>query len=225
MTITQNSEIVDRYDVWELAKRQRRRVILCLTRELTTDQASKLMLQAQSCRHCINAYSRIQVALALVSGIREEARANQQSGGRLKGLSILTKEFRVNCRQSVARLAGVGTGQVTKVQQLEQEAIGEIKAALVNSQISIHAAWQMRMLSACNQLYALKDVIERKTEVRRKALRNRGLMRLCDADRAFIKFKRTLTELKQFPKHNEICRTVTALLTAQETDEELRGQH
>jgi hypothetical protein len=66
VTITQDGEVVDRYEIWELAKRRKRETILCLVRELTSEQATRLMLQAQGRRNCIKPYFRIKVALALV---------------------------------------------------------------------------------------------------------------------------------------------------------------
>ena len=212
VTITQNDEVVDRYDIWELARRQKRETILCLVRKLTSEQAARLMLQAQARRNCINPYIRIRVALALVSGLREQGKLNQQAGGQTKALSKLTKASRVDTRRYVARLAGVGDGQVTKVQQLEKSAIREVKDALATSHLSIHAAWKLSKQKNHNQLYGLKDVSKRKAEFRRRDLLNRRLAKLPPAARAFVKARRTLcTEWGPYPELDAIRCEMEAL--------------
>jgi hypothetical protein len=207
VTITQNDEVVDRYDIWELAKRRKRETILCLVRELTSEQATRLMLQVQSRRNCIKPYFRIKVALALMSGLRAQGKLNQQAGGQTKALSKLTEASRVDTRRSVASLAGVGTGQVTKVQQLEKSAIREVKASLASSHISIHAAWELSKQEPHNQLYGVRDASERKAEFRRRGLLSRQLAKLPPADRAFVKARRSLRiEWQRHPElHPMLC--------------------
>jgi hypothetical protein len=216
VTITQDDEVVDRYDIWELAKRKKRETILCLVRNLDSEQAARLMLQAQSRRNCINPYFRIKVALALVSGLREQGKLNQQAGGQTKALSKLTKASRVDTRRYVARLAGVGDGQVTKVQQLEKSAIGEVKDALASSHITIHAGWKLSKQKPHNQLYGVKDVRKRQEEFRRRALLSRRLAKLPPAGRAFVKARRTLRiEWGRHPELDAIRCEVEALPSMQ----------
>jgi hypothetical protein len=215
VTITQSGEVADRYDIWELAKRQKRETILCLVRELTSEQATRLMLQAQSRRTCIKPYFRIKVALALVSGLRAQGKLNQQAGGQTKGLSKLTEASRVDTRRSVASLAGVGTTQVTKVQQLEKSAIIEVKEALASSQITIHAAWKLSKEEPRNQIYGVRDVSKRQAEIRRRGLLSRRLAKLPPADRAFVKVRRSLREWGRHPELHTMLREVEALPSIQ----------
>jgi hypothetical protein len=216
VTITQNGEVVDRYEIWELAKRRKRETILCLVRELTSEQATRLMLQAQGRRNCIKPYFRIKVALALVSGVRAQGKLNQQAGGQTKALSKLTKASRVDTRRSVASLAGVGAGQVTKVQQLEKSAIREVKDALASSYITIHAAWKLSKQEPHNQLYGVRDVSKRQAEFRRRGLLSRRLAKLPPAGRAFVKARRTLrTEWERHPELHAMLCEVEALPSVQ----------
>jgi hypothetical protein len=216
VTITQDGEVVDRYDIWELAKRRKRETILCLVRELTSEQATRLMLQAQGRRSCIKPYFLIKVALALVSGLRAQGKLNQQAGGQTKALSKLTKASRVDTRRSVASLAGVGTGQVTKVQQLEKSAIREVKDALASSLITIHAAWKLSKQEPHNQRYGVRDVSKGQAEFRRRGLLSRRLAKLPPADRAFVKARRTLrTEWERHPELHAMLSEVEALPSVQ----------
>jgi hypothetical protein len=212
VTISHDDEVVDRYDIWELAKRQKRETLLCLVRKLNSEEAARLMLQAQVRRSCINPYFRIKVALALVSGIREQGKLNQQAGGKTKALSKLTEASRVDIRRHVANLAGVGDGQVTKVQQLEKSAIREVKDALASSHITIHAAWELSKQKPHNQLCGVKDAGKRKAEIRRQGLLSRRLAKLSPAARAFVKARRILcTEWGRYPELDAIRREVEAL--------------
>jgi hypothetical protein len=223
ITVTQNNEVVDRYDIFELARRQKREKVLCLPRDLTGEEASQLMLQAQLGRSCINPRIRILIALALLSGSRDRGKLNQETGGKLKGLSRLTEASRVDCRLAASKLAGVGTGQVTKVQQLEETAIDAVKAALSCSQITIHAAWKLRKLSSDEQLSCLENLLKRKARSQRRFLHTRRAAKLSLADRAFVNFNRALTELGGFPEYRGTFLQVTSLASVQSSLLKLGG--
>ena len=103
--------------------------------------------------HCrpewLNAFSRVQLALDLEPWFREKARVNQSAGGKKKGSSKLTEDRRIDCRKQIATLAGVSTGNVTKVKQiLDSPRALRLIEALRPGEISIHRAWTMRTLSS-----------------------------------------------------------------------------
>jgi hypothetical protein len=184
VTVTRNLEVVDRYDIWDLAKRQKRETILCLVRDLTPDVALQLMLAAQCRRSSIHTYLRIQIAFTLAEKMRDKAKTNQRLGGQFKGLSKLTEADRVDCRRSAAKYAGVSPAQVTKVQQIDESAIDQVKSAVLSYLISIHAAWKLRKLSPENQSHELKKHLEARGNTRRAALRGRRSAKLTDGELA-----------------------------------------
>jgi hypothetical protein len=57
----------------------------------------------------------------------------------------------LDVRRDIARIAGVSTGNVTKVKQLLQTAVPEVLAVLRQGRVSIHQAWQWRQLSRNDQ--------------------------------------------------------------------------
>ena len=62
-------------------------------------------------------------------------------------IANLTNVGRVDVRADIARVAGVSTGNVTKVKQLLDAVIPEVQDGLRHGEIRIHRAWQWRRLS------------------------------------------------------------------------------
>ena len=58
-------------------------------------------------------------------------------------------------RADIARVAGVSTGNVTKVKQILHSGIREVRECLVRGEVSIHRAWQWRTQSPKAQRDAL----------------------------------------------------------------------
>jgi hypothetical protein len=211
ITITQDGEVVDRYDVWILARRQRRTHVLCLIRTVTQEEAVSLMLLAQSRRGCINSYRRILIALSLVVSLRERAKMNQREGGRQKGSLNLTKAQKIDTRRMVAALAGVGATQVTKVQDLQERAIDEVKDALTASRLSIHAAWKLSFLRPDEQLRFLWVSLRRKYESRGRAPFGRIISQRSPGDRALIRLKEAVLRLGEIPEHLSLLNDIQRL--------------
>jgi len=69
------------------------------------------------------------LALDLEPDLTEKARANKQVGGQQKGWSNLTKAEQVHVRSKIAKAAAVSTGNVTKVKQLLESIVPEIREA------------------------------------------------------------------------------------------------
>ena len=68
----------------------------------------------------------------------------QRQGGTGKLSSTLTKADAIDVRAEIARAAGVGDGNVTKVKQLLETTTPAVRDALRRGEISIHRAWQWR---------------------------------------------------------------------------------
>jgi hypothetical protein len=67
----------------------------------------------------------------------------------------LTNDESRDVRKDIANEAGVSTGNVTKVKQLLNTAIPEVRERLLRGEVSIHRAWRWRTLSPKGQRDAL----------------------------------------------------------------------
>ena len=141
LMITQDRTILDGYGRLELARRRGRAALPCIAYELTESEALHWLLQKHRRSNGLNDFSRILLALELEPWFKEQARSNQQAGGRQKGSSKLTEAGRMDVRSKIAAAAGVSVGNVTKVKQLKVAATAEVLQALRSREISIHRAW------------------------------------------------------------------------------------
>jgi hypothetical protein len=156
LLITRENLIVDGYAHWLIARRQQRATLLCIECPLTEEEALQRILQTHRCQEWLNAFSRVQLAHELEPWFRAQAQANQSAGGKQKGSSKLTEDRRVDCRKQIATLAGVSTGNVTKVKQiLRSDVVPELIEALRSGEIKIHRAWTLRKLPIAEQQSAL----------------------------------------------------------------------
>ena len=81
------------------------------------------------------------MAQELEPWLREKARSNKQAGGQQKGSSNLTEADKLDVRSEIAAVAGVSTGNVSKVKQLLLHAQPALLQALREGEVSIHRAW------------------------------------------------------------------------------------
>ena len=177
LLITQENLIVDGYARWRIARQKQRDTMLCLVCQLTEQEALQRILQTHRRPEWLNAFSRVQLALELEPWFRERARANQSAGGKDKVSSKLTEDRRLDCRKQIATLAGVSTGNVTKVKQiLESAGAQKLIEALRSDEISIHRAWTLRSLSTSKLESALgyQKFKKRRSERIRKLLARHG---------------------------------------------------
>jgi hypothetical protein len=173
LLITQENLIVDGYARWRIARQQQRETMLCQVCQLTEQEALQRILQSQRRPEWLNAFSRVQLALDLEPWFREKARANQSAGGKNKVSSKLTEDRRLDCRKQIATLAGVSTGNVTKVKQILISAGAlQLTEALRFGEISIHRAWTLHRLPSSEQESALgnRRIKKRASERLRKLL-------------------------------------------------------
>ena len=176
VTITRDRTIIDGYARWELAKQLRRPILHCVEYELSEAEALQWLLEKHVRSDGLNAFSRIMLALDLEPDLTEKARANKQVGGQQKGWSNLTKAEQVHVRSKIAKAAAVSTGNVTKVKQLLESIVPEIREALYGREVSIHWAWKLRNAGSEDQLDALGRLRFQEglmTEIRQRAARRR----------------------------------------------------
>lgn len=140
ITITHENVIVEGYALWQLATLQRRASLICIVRQMDPETALLHLLEKNRGSKGIGDCARILMALELEPWFRERAKSNQRIGGRDKGSTQLTEADRLDVRSEVARAAGVSEGNVSKVKQIQQSAISQIREALLAGEIQINRA-------------------------------------------------------------------------------------
>ena len=160
VAITRAGLILDGYTRWQLAAREGRPSVACIEYELSDEQALTFMLEKHGRSDRLNDFCRILLALQLEPHWR--ARARQHQAGARKLPSTLTKADPIDVRAEIARAAGVGAGNVTKVKQLLKTATPAVREALRRGEIRIHRAWQWRQLEPDRQNEQLHQYRHRK---------------------------------------------------------------
>ena len=148
---TRDGLLLDGHTRWQLALQESRPSVACIEYDLTIEQALLFMLDQHRRANRLNAFGRIVMALQLEPHWQAQARERQRQGGRGKLSSTLAKAGAIDVRAEIARTAGVGTGNVTKVKQLLDTATPAVRDALRRGEISIHRAWQGRQLGPDRQ--------------------------------------------------------------------------
>lgn len=137
LIVTSEGVVIDGYARREYAEQHGFSTVSCFELDIDEDDALRVILGKHRRSAGWNDYNRIRIASRLKTLVREQAIANQQIGGRLKGLSKLTQ---ASVRKEIARAAGVSEGNVSKVAQLSNADM-EVQKALVSGEIRIHRAW------------------------------------------------------------------------------------
>lgn len=153
LLITRQGVIIDGYARKEYADSLGISTLLCVELDVNEEEALRVILNKHRRSAGWNDYNRIRMASRLKEVVRGRARANQQSGGHLKGSSKLTE---ANVRKEIARAANVCEGNVTKVDQLFN-ADPEVLKALASGEIRIHRAWLWRKLAWQQQREQLRQ--------------------------------------------------------------------
>jgi hypothetical protein len=156
IVVTRDRIVVDGYARLHLARQQGRGTIVCMKYDLTEEEALRWLVQSRRPSKGLNAYMRIILALDSEPYLQEKARENLRAGGRSKGSSNLTENSRIDVRSEIAAIAGVSTGNVTKVKQLSRTVAPAVEQALRDGEISIHRGWLWSEESAERQLENLR---------------------------------------------------------------------
>ncbi len=140
ITITHENVILEGYAIWRLATLQKRATLNCIVRHMGQEDALLHLLNRNRGSKGIGDFARILMALELEPWFRERAKTNQRIGGRDKASTQLTEADRLDVRSEVARAAGVSAGNVSKVKQILQSAIPQLREALLCGEIQINRA-------------------------------------------------------------------------------------
>jgi hypothetical protein len=153
--VTSNGLILDGYTRFELARRQKRKTVLCLEYALSEEEALRWLIQRHRPSQSFSAFDRALLALDLEPSLQEAAGVNQQWGGQNKGSPSLSEAQTVNVRSKVAATAGVSSGTLDKVRKVKS-ADPKIREATSAGEISVHKASLWCRLPAHEQLKELE---------------------------------------------------------------------
>ena len=152
---TTDGTILDGHARWQVAIDQGQPTLPCIECAVTEDEALQLVVQRHRSSEGLNAYGRIVLALGLEAPLRARRHRPKPMTGTAKPSSNLTNIGGRDVRTEVARVAGVSTGNVTKVKQILDSVMPDVRERLLRGEVSIHRAWQWRTLSVNGQRDAL----------------------------------------------------------------------
>ena len=121
---------------------------------MTDDEALQVVIQRHRRSQGLNDYGRIMLALGLEPFFQERHRPTSPPDHTGPSSTLTNREPR-DVRKDIANEAGVSTGNVTKVKQLRDTVIPDVRERLRRGEVSIHRAWQWRTLSPKAQRDAL----------------------------------------------------------------------
>lgn len=136
----------------------------CIEYQLSEDESLRFIIRHYQPQRGWNAFVRIRLALKQERFFQQRALDNMKAGGKYKGSAILSEADRIDVRQEIAKLAGTGTGNVSKVKAILSCAHPNIIAALQNGLLSIHRAWLWSKLPKLEQRVEFARYEEKRTE-------------------------------------------------------------
>ena len=151
---TTDGTILDGHARWQVAIDQGQPNLPCIECAVTEDEALQLVVQRHRSSEGLNAYGRIVLALGLETHLRTR-RHRPQPVSASNPSSNLTNVGGRDVRTEIAEVAGVSTGNVTKVKQILNSVMPDVRERLLRGEVSIHRAWQWRTLSVNGQRDAL----------------------------------------------------------------------
>ncbi|MGD0294781.1 MAG: ParB N-terminal domain-containing protein [Terracidiphilus sp.] len=174
LILTHQRTIIDGHKRWVVARERQIATLPCVILKISEDEALDMILARASAKNSWNLCRRIALALTRKEALRERARENQRAGGRKKDPSTLTKAQHTDVRRELARMAGAGTGSVTKFEKIFERGCPLLKQKALRGTIRLHAAWKISKL----------DHDEQMRELGRRASERRGRKRVQALGRA-----------------------------------------
>ena len=189
---------------WQLALLDSRTEIACIEYSLNEDESLQFILAQHRTRRQWNAFVLIRLALTLEPHFQEKALNNMRSGGKYKAWTHLPEADRIDVRQEIAKVAGTGTGNVSKVKAILRSAHPNIISALQSGQLSIHRAWEWRHLPKAAQ----KEEFARCEEERIQSKVLRGVVE--SRGKPPFNATETIAALRMLESHNPGCIVIRA---------------
>jgi hypothetical protein len=174
--VTSNGAILAGFGLWRLATFEGRKEIPCIEYVLDENESLQFILFHYRSRRGWNNFVRIRLALTLEPLVCQKALDNMRAGGKQKGLANLPDLERIDVRQQIATVAGVGARNVGNVKTILQVAHPRIIEALTDGTLTINGAVQFCKSPRNEQLEQLiRHTTERATaKVIRQSLTQRG---------------------------------------------------
>lgn len=116
--ITTNGTILAGFGRRRLALLEHRHEINCIEYPLTENEALQFIISHHQPQRGWNAFICIRLALKLEPCFQQKALHNIRTGGKYKGSTNLPEADRIDVRQEIAKVAGTGTGNVSKVKAI-----------------------------------------------------------------------------------------------------------
>ena len=158
---TSDGTILDGHARWRVALDRQQSSLPCLEYDVTDEEALWIVIQQHRASEGLNAFCRIVMALELEPCFKARSRRSRPETDARTLSSNLTNAEHRDVRTAIASVAGVATGNVTKVKQLLDSVVPEVRERLVQGEVRIHRAWQWRTLSPKAQRDALWEHLHR----------------------------------------------------------------
>ncbi len=155
--VTDTGLILAGFGRWRLAVSGQVPQIECVEYSLTNEDALQFMLSLQNRRTGWNPFVRIRLALKLEGVLEQRALTNMQIGGKYKGSANLPEAQRIDVRQEVAKIAGVGASgrNVSNVKKILQTEHPRLISALQSGTLTINRALHFCKLDMDQQVAEL----------------------------------------------------------------------
>lgn len=158
--ITRDGKILKGLEECEFARMKNIEKVSCLEYDLDEEEQIHWIVEHhRKPKHFID-FVPIELALELKPFFQKPARKHMQIGGQLKGSMNLPEAERIDCREMMARAAGVAAVQESKAEKLFQKGSPELLEALRTGEVSIHRAseWLKNPEPLCDQLLRHRTV-------------------------------------------------------------------
>ena len=162
LVTTSDGTILDGHARWQVALDRQQSSLPCLEYDVTDEEALQIVIQQHRASEGLDAFCRIVMALELEPFFKACSRRSRPETGARTLSSNLTNAERRDVRKAIASVAGVATGNVTKVKQLLNSVVPEVRERLVRGEVRIHRAWQWRTLTPKAQRDALWEHLHRR---------------------------------------------------------------
>jgi hypothetical protein len=202
--VTTEGIVLSGIGAWQLALLECIKEVPCIEYQITENESLQFILAQHRTRRQWNAFVLIRLALTLEPHFQEKALNNMRAGGEHKGSTNLPEADRIDVRQEIAKVAGTGTGNVSKVKAILRSANPNIIAALQNGQLSIHRAWGWRNLPKAAQ----KEEFARCEEERIQSKVLRGVVE--SRGKPPFNATETIAALRMLESHNPGCIVIRA---------------
>lgn len=155
LATTTDGTILDGHARWQVATERQQPTLPCIEYDVTEEEALQIVIRRHRASEGLNDYGRIVLALGLEPYFRDRSDRTRPAPSGMTPSSNLTNVGRRDVRRDIAGEAGVSTGNVTKVKQILDSVMSDVRERLLRGEVSIHRAWRWRTLSASGQRDAL----------------------------------------------------------------------